>query len=429
MELGGVGLGGLTSGTTIGGNDAPGFLKTYCLDCHGPQQQKGDRRFDAFDPHSTTEDTLIDLQDILDQLTLGEMPPKKSKQPSTEERQAQIEWLTQRIQTIHTQRTSTGRQSVLRRLNRREYLNTIRDLFGINMSMFDPTTKFPRDQTVEQLDNVGDTLVTSGYLLQQYLFAADQVVEKAFAVQDSTPKTWRFTDSFRQQPELDTAHSRAFDNRYMCLYECPNSERPEGAFGPLLNFRQGVHADGIYTVRVLVEAKNRLHPYDPSIMGTDPTEPLRIGIIPGNAQLGPMHLGQPFQTVLAEAVVADGDPQWYEFKVWLDRGFSPRFIFPNGMIDIRSAYSKLINRYRELLPEHARKSSGIVENRINLFKYGKPPHLRVHEVVISGPHAEGETAPTKERLRVGEESSPEEIRLRLEEFARRAYRRPVERTR
>ena len=73
---------------------------------------------------------------------------------------------------------------MLRRLNRREYLNTIGDLLGINMLMFDPTSRFPRDQMVGHMDNIGDTLVTSGYLLEQYMDAAEQAVEKAFKLQE-----------------------------------------------------------------------------------------------------------------------------------------------------------------------------------------------------------------------------------------------------
>ncbi len=401
------------------------FLATYCTSCHGETKQKGERRFDNLVPALESEDTLLDLQDILDQLTLGEMPPKKAKQPSVEARQATIDGLTKRIEKMHVNRSSTGAQTVLRRLNRREYLNTIRDLFGMNMSMFDPTTKFPRDQTIEHLDNIGDALVTSGHLLQQYLYAADQVVEKAFETRQEAEQTWSFTGHFRQQPEVDTAHERAFDNRYMCLYECPNSERPEGAFGPLLKFREGVPSDGLYEVRVNVEAKNRVHHYDPKIMGTDSAEPLRIGIVPGNSRFGPMHVGQPFQPVLVETALPDGGPNWQTFTIWLDRGFSPRFIFPNGMIDIRESYAKLVRQDREQLPEDVRNGGGIVANRIALFKYGHVPHLRIHEVTIRGPLAETPASP-REFIFSGKSFDASKVRERLSEIAARAYRRPVE---
>ena len=292
--------------------------------------------------------------------------------------------------------------------------------------MFDPTTRFPRDQTVEHLDNIGDTLVTSGYLLQQYLYAADQVVEKVFSVPEKPAEDeWTFKDRFQQQPELDSAQAIAFGNRYLCLYECPNSESHEGAFAPLLKFREGVPFDGFYEVRVLVEAKNRVNPYDASIIGVDPEEPLRLGIVPGNVKFGPMHVGQPLQPVLAEVSLDDDGPHWQTFRIWLDQGFSPRFIFPNGMINIRNSYAKLINRYRGLYPPEAMSRGGIVGNRIALFRYGQVPHLRIHEVNIRGPLAES-TPSFREKILAGKALNGSGIRERMSEVASRAYRRPVE---
>ena len=63
------------------------FLQTYCTKCHGPDQQKGERRFDRLPAEISDDDALVDYQDILDQLTLSEMPPKKAKQPTDDERQ------------------------------------------------------------------------------------------------------------------------------------------------------------------------------------------------------------------------------------------------------------------------------------------------------------------------------------------------------
>src|SRR4051794_29433770 len=62
------------------------FLQRYCLDCHGEKKQKGDRRFDHFKLPVTQLDELLDVDDIIDQLNLGDMAPKKARQPSTGER-------------------------------------------------------------------------------------------------------------------------------------------------------------------------------------------------------------------------------------------------------------------------------------------------------------------------------------------------------
>ena len=57
------------------------LLGKYCVGCHGATKQKGDRRFDRLSGEIADDDALVDLQDVLDQLNLGEMPPKEVRQP------------------------------------------------------------------------------------------------------------------------------------------------------------------------------------------------------------------------------------------------------------------------------------------------------------------------------------------------------------
>ena len=131
------------------------FLQTYCMDCHAGDDAAGDRNFQALSGQITDENSLVEMQDILDQLNLAEMPPSDAIQPGDAERRTITAWLTERIARYNAQRTSSGGQTVMRRLNSREYHNTIRDLLQLNMTMFDPTSAFPRDQMVEHRDNDG----------------------------------------------------------------------------------------------------------------------------------------------------------------------------------------------------------------------------------------------------------------------------------
>jgi hypothetical protein len=410
---------------TASADDLKSFVNDYCLRCHGEKDPKADRRLDHLSLKLSKPDNLLDLRDVLDQLVLGEMPPKEARLPDDATRQQIIDQLTKTIETAQLQSEQANSKTVLRRLNQREYLNTIRDLFGFEMSMFDPTTKFPRDQTTEHMDNIGQTLVTSGFLLQRYLEAADVVVDKAFALSKLPAETtWTFHGPFRQQPEVDKAHQLAFNNRYMCLYECPISEEPEGAFGPLLNFREGVPCDGLYEVRVLAEAKNRNTPYDPKLMEVDLSGPLRLAVVPGNSKLDRMHVAQAFHQPLAETSLKDDDPEWHTFRVPLDAGFSPRFTFPNGMLSLRSTYGKLVREYRDLLPSKFQQAGGIVENRIALFSSGFLPHIRIHQVVVRGPLAESRP-PASSRITMNELLTDERVPELLRRFADQAYRRPA----
>ncbi len=403
------------------------FFSTYCRECHGPDQQKGDRRFDELALTVTQPDHLLDLQDIIDQLNLGEMPPAKAKQhPDTPEVRAAIDLLTQLVADGQSRFASTGAQTVLRRLNRQEYINTVGDLFGLNMTMFDPTTRFPRDEMVMHMDKIGDVLKTSGFLLAQYLDAADQVVEKAFATTARpAEQTWRFTGNFSQQPELRYSHGKVFQYRYLCLYETTTSDKHEGAYGPLLQFAEGVPADGLYEIRVKAEAKFRKNPYDPNFFGTDPAMPFRLGVVPGNAKVGALHLPQPIEPLLGEVVVKDDAPEWYTFRVWLDAGFTPRFTFPNGMLSVRNAYARILRQYNQLFPEEVRRTTGIVESRVVVMRYGQLPHIRIHEVEIRGPLA-APWPPASQQAVLGHQPfAPERTRDLVHAFASRAYRRPA----
>ena len=315
---------------------------------------------------------------------------------------------------------------MLRRLNRREYLNTIGDLFAMNMAAFDPTTKFPRDQSAEHMDNLGDVLQTSGYLLEQYLDAADAVVEKAFAVQKRPEKrVWNFRDNFKPQPELSRAH-RQLNNSFIGVYEGMDTPSHEGGYAFISEFEEGVPVDGIYEVKVLAQAMNRQHPYDPKIFGTDSREPFRLGLVPGDVRNGPLYHPQPLQPMLAEQALRDGEREWHSMKVWLDAGHTPRFVFPNGPKNARSSWARIAEFHKDKGPETTRKKGrGIVENRILSIVEGKVPHIRIHEVQIRGPIVEQWPPATQQAVLGKTAFAPEKMRAVLQSFADRAYRRPA----
>lgn len=407
------------------------FLGKYCTDCHGPKEQKGDRRFDVLPPDISDHNTLADYQDILDQLNLSEMPPGKATQPSDAERSAVIDWLTSRIARFHRQHGGVGTQTVLRRLNAREYRNTLRDLLHLDMTMFDPTTKFPKDQSTHQLDNIGNTLITSGFLLVQYLEAAEIAIDKALLTRSKPPvQKWNFTDNLRQQPEIDQVHRRTTLYKHLTLYDVVGADKHEGAYAPIHAFKEGVPIDGFYEIRFEAQAANRINPYDPEFLGMDPQEPLRLGIVPGDHTAGQLHKPQPVEPLLTEMDIAD-ETRWYSVRVWMDKGFTPRFTFRNGLMDVRSLYRRLIRKYPDQFPKDGRK--GIVADRYNAIRYGKMPQIHINEIEIKGPFYE--SWPTAgQRALLGEDCEDiltsgslgkEKMRTLLGIFLARAYRRPV----
>jgi hypothetical protein len=91
------------------------FLGKYCLECHDADVQKGDRSFEKFALPLKSVNELIEARDIIDQLTLKEMPPKKADQPKDDERIAMIRALRDGTVAAHTKLQSTGSRTVMRR--------------------------------------------------------------------------------------------------------------------------------------------------------------------------------------------------------------------------------------------------------------------------------------------------------------------------
>ena len=105
----------------------------------------------------------------------GIMPPAGKPRPSGEERRILEDWIKYGAFGIDPKDPDPGRVTV-RRLNRVEYRNTIRDLIGVD---YDTTAEFPPDDTGHGFDNIGDVLTMSPLLLEKYIAAADVIVSKA----------------------------------------------------------------------------------------------------------------------------------------------------------------------------------------------------------------------------------------------------------
>ncbi|TWT55201.1 hypothetical protein Pla22_28560 [Rubripirellula amarantea] len=400
------------------------FVESYCIECHLEDDPSGEREFESLDLASLDSDTQFAVQEMIDQLTLGSMPPVDASQPSVEERLDAIEVMTAELAVMRSKSNSTGGRTILRRLSRREYRNTVRDLLGIDMTMFDPTLEFPADNLAGNFDNVGDALVTSGHLLERYLGAADQCIEKALeATSPPQVQSWHFKDKFVQQAELNAAHRRAFRNRFICLYDHPLSDMPEGAYGHVAEFKDGVHADGVYEIRVLAKAMHRDSPYELKALRIDLAEPFRLGIRPGDTAINDMVHVQPIQPLLAEQNVEPGDFQWYTFNVRLDRGFAPRFTFENGIHDFRGSIGRIYRMNRNLLPPSIQGEQGIFTQRIALIDQGQVPHIRIDEVKIRGPVDYPWPSPSHQAVLGTKSFDGEHAPELIERFASRAFRR------
>lgn len=151
-------------------------LEDHCFRCHGDGLNKGNVRLDATDDAALKDRNL--WGGVLKNVRSGVMPPKDRPRPSAEERELLENWIKQAVFKIDPANPDPGRVT-LRRLNRVEYGNTVRDLMGID---FRAEEEFPPDDTGYGFDTIADVLSLSPLLLEKYMQAAEAVVKEAVPV-------------------------------------------------------------------------------------------------------------------------------------------------------------------------------------------------------------------------------------------------------
>ncbi|MFO1451174.1 MAG: DUF1592 domain-containing protein [Opitutaceae bacterium] len=156
------------------------LLDKYCFDCHGGGINKGGVTLDEFDGPAHRQDPRL-WQRVLRNVRSGIMPPADELRPDPGEVDTLSEWIKRRVFELDPARPDPGRVTV-RRLNRIEYRNTIRDLLGID---FDTALEFPADDSGHGFDNIGDVLTVSPLLLEKYLDAAQAIITQAVPTVDA----------------------------------------------------------------------------------------------------------------------------------------------------------------------------------------------------------------------------------------------------
>lgn len=148
------------------------LIKKFCIECHATGNAEAEV---ALDRYKTTQMIVNDQktwQHIVTMIKSGAMPPQDSPQPSSAERTRLVEWLEQTMYYVDCTGAPDPGRVTIRRLNRAEYNNTIRDMLGVT---FKPADDFPSDDVGSGFDNIGDVLSLPPLLMEKYLAAAEQI--------------------------------------------------------------------------------------------------------------------------------------------------------------------------------------------------------------------------------------------------------------
>ena len=414
-----------------------GFLKEYCIKCHGPDKQSGDRRFDKLTNEITTPDDALLWQDILDQLNLGEMPPKKEKQPSKTELLAAVDAITQSLADATQRFKGTGAHTVLRRLNSFEYRHTIGDLLGLNVAGWNPVADFPPEVRADGFDNNSAAQVTSGMLLDHYFVAAEEAIRRATAFGPKPEnKSYAQKSPFYFEGRKNNDLPKLFrTDRYRWIsdkgYDDLQARHYRGGhigFEPLA--RGGAPQSGRYTIRIQAAAIDRTHSYD-FLTDFRNGDPIVMELAAVNREGSVESTGNiTTQRTLALVELTSDNPQWFEWTVDLDRGEEPEVRFRNGAPAAKALAFKL-NRYAKGHPELeavAKLKLGKGELAEEMLKAYRGPKLRIWEMQVKGPHLDQWPTPGHTVLYgklVANQISRANIPERLRVFAEAAFRRPL----
>lgn len=157
------------------------FLDRHCMECHDGEMKKGGLDLTVLSTDGADAAAHKEWVRVFDRVLAGEMPPAKKPRPEPKEMQTFVTALGADLTAKHLAQKGT----VLRRLNRREYQNTINDLLGVQVSIID---MLPEDGRAHGFDNIGEALAISGTQMQRYMEAAELALNAAL-FQNERPET------------------------------------------------------------------------------------------------------------------------------------------------------------------------------------------------------------------------------------------------
>ncbi len=157
-------------------------LSEFCFRCHAGESPEGGLDLEKLETDLENHEVVEKWIRVFDRVSDGEMPPKPSPRPNA----AMLQSFLDRLSALLTEADGGRRHVRFRRLNRVEYENTVRDLFGIRVDLKD---SLPADPKSQGFDTVGDVLSISTELLQVYLQATDAILDQVFGPDREPPRT------------------------------------------------------------------------------------------------------------------------------------------------------------------------------------------------------------------------------------------------
>jgi mono/diheme cytochrome c family protein len=363
-------------------SEAGAVLGQYCVSCHNDRLKTADLSLNPLDPAKVQQHPAV-WERVVRKLRTGTMPPPGSPRPDRAAYEATASWLESELD--RTAQTNPGRLA-LRRLNRAEYGNAIRDLLDLQI---DVNALLPPDDAAFGFDNIGDLLDVSPALLERYLGAADRI--SALAVGD--PATAAGSQTYRVRGDQSQALHR--------------EGLPLGTVGGL-SARHNFPLSGEYEIRVTLLRTNL-----EAIRGLEHPHQLEITV--------------DGERVLLQTVGGEADPPRPGMTITERSDITDSRL--RVRVPVRAGPHEVAAAFIRKIAEGATRLRPFMRSNADTYESTGRPH--VETVTVLGPFPPTEPGDTPSRRAIflcrPENRSEEEpcARRILSKLAQGAYRRPV----
>jgi hypothetical protein len=392
------------------------FLASYCIHCHGPDDQEGELRIDLLSRDFKLGGETHRWAELIERVNAGEMPPDGELQPTQEEIAAFVTQLDSLIKEGRAARMAARPTVTHYRLSRKEYQNTVYDLLGVR---YDPTQpgELNEDTLWHGYERIGSELSLSPSHVDRYFRAAELVLDRAFSGATSEPRKVRKTAAdlrYGGGKVQQEALERLGINRPLRYLLFPG--RVETALSPGWFGRTGPEHSGLYKVRIQAS-----------------------GIRPPGGQAAHLSIGKvtgasrdSVDGLIEFDITAPEDhPEVYEFEVLLEMPANLDFnVVATDVIDDRrgGAFRHALTSRGGYIFTHSSEPLLLNPNAPQMFDGDGNSLFSV--VLLDWVEWEGPLESEWEKSRrqdvlPPDDAAPEVVAEHLQRFAQQAWRRPV----
>ena len=409
------------------------ILEQRCISCHGPKKERGGIRLDILGHDLVNDPDAADLwHEVMNQIAVGDMPPKRAEPLTLEESTAILEWGGAALARAEQARLQKSGRVVVRRLNRDEYIHTLGELLGVPVADLPALEELPRDRFDHGYDNDGHRLDMSPLHIEQYIAVGRQALARAIDHRPERPgfERWRWD---MIEDTVVTKDNKGKERRVQKPYTLVGagpvgskqpSERTAGFEIVTWGNKHSLRGDWLALGDVNLKDISHKPRFSSGVKNFVPVETgtYRLRFRIGASGTHPLHLERPaifevqhmpmLKSIHRSSVLATkADPDIIECEVYLEAGVPFSFRFGEVPHSYGHGRSK-VPKGQELHASGARLFVDWMEIEGPCFAFHGWPSPAQRQLVPSG-------------SLVGGDAKVEEV---IEDFYSRAFRRPVSRS-